>query len=393
MRVLVVCQHYFPEPFRITDICEELVSHGHEVTVLTGVPNYPEGVVYEGYKYGKKRDEIINGVKVHRCFTIARKKGILFRLLNYYSFSFSSAIRALRMKEKFDVVFVNQLSPVMMARAAKVYKKKHGTRLVLYCLDLWPESLIAGGIKKDSLIYKIFHVISKRFYSSADRIMISSKSFSSYFDRKFGIKETLYLPQYAEALFDAEACKKEQNDTVDLMFAGNVGKAQSIQTIIEAADKTRDIANLRWHIVGYGSEYERMTAMAQSMGLENVIFHGRHPLEEMPKYYSMADAMLMTMQKDEVISLTLPGKMQTYMAAGKPILGAIDGEAATIIRDSECGLCCSAEDADGLANIARSFVDTIRTQNYGECSLRFYKEHFTKTQVIDRLIQVLKDEA
>ena len=148
MKILVVCQHYAPEPFRHPDICEELARRGHEVTVITGQPNYPMGVIYEGYQGRKKRQEALNGVQIHRTFTIGRRRGPLFRILNYYSYALSSAAFVKSMQDKFDVIFVNQLSPVMMANAAVAYKQMHGTPIVLYCLDLWPESLVAGGIRR-----------------------------------------------------------------------------------------------------------------------------------------------------------------------------------------------------------------------------------------------------
>ena len=191
-RILVVCQYYYPEPFRISDICEEMVRRGHEVQVVTGYPNYPEGVLYDGYGKGKHIDEVINGVKVHRCFTIPRETGMVKRLMNYYSYPLSSA-SFVRSKacvasdgKPFDVVFCNQLSPVMMADAAIAYKKKHKVHVVMYCLDLWPESLIAGGITRTSPIYKFFHHVSKKIYRQMDKILITSRMFSEYLntDRK-----------------------------------------------------------------------------------------------------------------------------------------------------------------------------------------------------------------
>ena len=389
MKILVVCQYYYPEPFRITDICEELVRRGHEVFVVTGLPNYPEGMIYSGYRGKDKRDENINGVRVHRCFTIGRRSGVLFRFLNYYSYAFSSVRYTSKLKEKFDVIFVNQLSPVMMAKAAISYKKKHNTKIVMYCLDLWPESLTVGGIKKGSAIYKFFHKVSAKMYSKADKILVSSKSFSKYFEEEFDIKDTEYLPQYAETLFDAEKCRKNPNETVDIMFAGNVGAAQSVETIIKAAHKTKDVKNLRWHIVGDGSELENVKQLTQSMALDNVIFYGRHPLEEMPDFYAMADAMIVTMKKDDVISMTLPGKIQTYLAAGKPIIGAIDGEGAQVINESGCGMCCSAEDAESLAKIAINFAESIKGCNHSELACDYYKKTFSRESVLKKLIDSL----
>ena len=386
MKILVVCQYYYPEPFRHTDICEELVKRGHDVTVVTGLPNYPMGKIYNGYRRGEKRDEVLNGVKVHRCFTIGRKQGAIYRFLNYYSYAFSSTRYVKKMKEDYDAVFVNQLSPVMMANAAIVYKKKNKTPVVLYCLDLWPESLVAGGIARDSVIYKFFHRTSEKIYKKVDKILVTSRSFSNYFEEKFGITYVKYLPQYAEAIFTPEQCQKVEDDYIDLMFAGNVGVAQSVDTIIQAAKLTADITNLRWHIVGDGLELEKLQKMAQ--GMERVVFHGRKILNEMPKYYAMADAMIVTMKKDPVLSLTLPGKVQTYMAAGKPIIGAIDGETPIVVAEADCGICGCAEDAKALAENVRKFIKMDR-KIIRKNARAYYDDHFEKQMFINKLEEEL----
>lgn len=390
MKILVVCQYYTPEPFRVSDICEELVHRGHDVTVVTGIPNYPMGEIYDEYAEGKRRDEVIGGVKVHRCFEIARKRGKLYRFLNYYSFMLSSTRYVKKLRDDFDVVFVNQLSPIMMANAGVKYKKKNNVPLVMYCLDLWPESLTLGGIGKKSIFYKFFHKVSGKIYNEADRLFISSKSFSDYFEKEFGITDAVYLPQYAEKNFLPDQCRKVPNRHIDLMFAGNVGIAQSVKTIVEAASLTADIPNLRWHIVGDGSETESLKNMAGEA--ENIIFHDRKPSETMPKYYAMADAMLVTMKKDAFLSMTLPGKVQSYMAAGKPILGAADGETSVVIGEAGCGLCSEAENAEALANNVRVFIG-IDANSLGENAWRYYNENFRKSNFIDELERAFKSSA
>ena len=175
------------------------------------------------------------------------------------------------------------------------------------------------------------------------------------------------------------------------MFAGNIGVAQSVETIIYAANMTKDIENLYWHIVGDGSELENIKKLNSTLGLENVLFHGRQPLDSMPKYYAMADAMLVTMQKNDIISMTLPGKVQTYMAAGKPILGAIDGETAMTVAEAQCGVCCEAADHVRLANIVRDYVKNYTTQQYGACALDYYNKTFSKDVVFKKLIDSLNE--
>ena len=392
MKVLVVCQYYKPEPFRIPDICEALAEMGHSVMVVTGTPNYPEGVIYPGYENGAKADEVIGGVNVHRCPLIPRKSGAIYRFLNYYSFVWSSQQYLRRLKEDFDVVFVNQLSPVMMAEAGLSWAKRKGKRCVLYCLDLWPESLLAGGIQKDSPVYRLFLKISKDIYRRVDEILVTSRGFVPYFRETLGVEEKKlrYLPQYAEDMF-GDLPPAQQKDTVDFLFAGNVGSLQSVETIVEAARLLQAESNIRIHVVGGGISLENCKKQAE--GLSNITFHGRHDLSEMPGFYAMADALLITMGKDPVLSATLPGKVQSYMAAGKPVVGAIDGETARLINEEAlCGACCGAEDAQSLARIIRDMAKSPeRRRECGENARRYYREHFQKAHFMAELERVLKE--
>lgn len=388
-RILVVCQYYYPEPFRISDICEEMVRRGHEVQVVTGYPNYPEGVLYEGYGKGKHIDEVINGVKVHRCFTIPRETGTVKRLMNYYSYPLSSS-SFVRSKacvasdgKPFDVVFCNQLSPVMMADAAIAYKKKYKVPVVMYCLDLWPESLIAGGITRTSPIYKFFHHISKKIYRQMDKILITSRMFSDYLSGEFGVEKDRieYLPQYAEGIFERIPMRKEDG-VFNFMFAGNIGAVQSVETVIRAAEKLKD-EPVKFHIVGGGTDLERIQELGK--GLENVVFYGRRPLEEMPSFYAKADAMLVTLAADPVLSLTLPGKVQSYMAVGKPIIGAIDGETKAVIETAQCGFCGKAESVDELVENIKSFIRSDRREEMGKNARKYYEENFEEKLFMDKL--------
>jgi len=392
MRILVVCQYYYPEPFRVSDICEELVKRGHEVDVVTGIPNYPMGVIYDGYRNGEHRDEEINGVHVHRCFTIGRRSGALWRFLNYYSFAFSSSRYVAKIKKDYDVVFVNQLSPVMMACAGVKYKKKHNKKLVLYCLDLWPESLVAGGIKKGSLIYNVFHKISRKLYKAADRILITSRQFEKYFYDEFeiGSNVTKYLPQYAEELFaDVNVGRTADKKQFDFVFAGNIGAAQKVDVIIRAAAEMEKAStfSVNWHIVGDGAELDNCKKLVEELGVTSIVFHGRQPVERMPEYYGMADAMLVTLSDDEIISYTLPGKVQSYMAAGRPVIASANGETPLVIKEADCGYCCAAENFEALASVAEEFCELSyeRKEELGKNARDYYNEHFSKKVFIGDL--------
>ena len=195
-------------------------------------------------------------------------------------------------------------------------------------------------------------------------------------------------------MFDVAACKKEPNETVDLLFAGNVGDAQSVETVVKAASMTKDIENLRWHIVGDGIALEKCQTLAKELQTESVVFHGRKDLAEMPDFYKKADAMLVTLIDDKMLSFTLPGKVQTYMAAGKPIIGAVGGETAEVITDASCGYCGVAEDAQALADNARRFCDDLatgRAQGFGASARTYYETHFTKELFFTSLENELRE--
>lgn len=386
MKILVVSQHYWPEPFPSTDLCEALAARGHQVHVVTDVPNYPMGVIYPQYRGGKGRREERNGVTIFRTFTIGRRNNILFRLLNYYSFSLSSTWFSRKLEKDYDVVLTIQSSPIMMVRAALSYARRTGKKAAFYTMDLWPASLAAGGVGERSPIYKLFFRVSKKLYRRADRIMITSRMFRGYLQENFDISDEVigYLPQYASDQFDSLP-PKPQKDTVDLMFAGNVGAAQSLGTVLEAAELLRDITKLRFHIVGDGSELESLQQMARDKKLSNVIFHGRKPPEEMPSYYAMADGMIVTLTADPYIGMTLPAKVQSYMAAGKPVLAAANGEIPQVLSEAGCGYCAPAEDGKAFARAVEQFLSCPHKEQLGENAKAYCRDHFTRQKCIENL--------
>ena len=391
-KILIVSQHYYPENFRITDIAEQLVKEGNSVTVLCGYPNYPEGEIYEDYKGKNKKkhkEEIINGVKVLRCYEHPRKKSHLHLFFNYYSVCLSMKRKAKKLKEKFDFVFINQLSPVMQAWAGIAYAKKHKVKSYLYCYDLWPDSLAAGGIGKESMVYKYFQKVSNKIYKNVDEILVTSKSFINYFQKQHGIKEHItYFPQYCEDIY-AEVKGDDKKESYDYVFAGNIGKVQSVETIIKAANIVKDDKSIKIHIVGDGSNLEQCKSLANELNLTNVTFYGRHSIEEMPKFYSMASAMLVTLTKNEIISNTLPGKVQSYMCAGKPIIASINGETKMIMDEANCGLYCDAEDYAGLAKLMLEFKKRD-IKEFAYNSKKYYEDNFKKEIFFKKLNDILE---
>lgn len=390
MKILVICQYYSPEPFKVADVCEALVAKGHEVDVITSLPNYPMGEIYDGYRGNTHKKEIINGVNVHRVFTIGRKTGFVWRTLNYYAYSIASTLYVTKLNKEYDVVFVYQLSPVLMAEAAIKYKKRYGKKILLYSLDLWPDSLTLGGVKKDSLIYKYYKRVSGKIYSSADKILVSSKMFEQYLDEMFKINggKVDYLPQYAEDVFVPHAYNSE--GVTNLTFAGNIGTTQSIETILYAAQKLQD-ENIQIHFYGDGSGLSAFKDLAENnLKLQNVIFHGRIPLDEVAHKYAESDGLIVTLSDNPVLSMSFPGKIQTYMAAGKPIIGAINGEAARIIKDAGCGFCAPAEDINGLVDCIKQLLKADKSQ-LGRNARNYYEENFQKEDFITKLIAELEN--
>lgn len=403
MKILVVCQYYYPEPFRIHEVCEELVSRGHEVTVLTGLPNYPMGVIPDEYKGKNHRDEVVGGVHIIRVKEIPRTKGKVGLAKNYVSFAFFGSLKALTVKKDFDVIFVYQLSPVLMAIPAYVAKWfSRCKNLKIYCLDLWPESLSSLGIGHDSAFFKFMKWVSVRIYKGAAAIGYTSREFESYFRNYLKIegKSFLHIPQFADELFShiagdnlsAEdnthmgAAKKE---TVDYVFAGNVGEMQSVDTIIKAAALTQN-DKIRWHIVGDGFALDSCKKLCEEMELnDKVTFYGRLPVEDMPKFYTMADAMIVTLADNDTISFTLPGKIQSYMAAGKAVIAAANGETKRVIDDAACGMCAPAENEKAFAEIADKMAASDFA-GYGRNSRAYYEENFSKKSHIDLIEYLLK---
>lgn len=394
MKILFISQHFYPEQFKVNDICFELAESGHDVTVLTGLPNYPSGIVDNKYKWFKKRNENIKGVNVYRTSIVARGKGIIRLSLNYLSFAITASIKSLFLKKDFDLIIVYQTSPVTMAVPGMFLKAITKKPLIIYCHDLWPESIATVGINNKSIIYKFILILSKWIYNSADEILTSSRMFKEYFENKLGIyKKTTYLPVYAEELFEKLPSKeKTEREIINLVFAGNVGKMQSVETILLAANEIKDNDNIIFHIVGDGSSKIKCEKIAKEYNLKNVVFHGQHPISSMPQFYDMADAFLITLRENEVISYTIPNKVQSYLAAGKPLIGAINGETQMLIKEEECGLCAPAEDFKELANKILEFSENVQMHSiYGLNGRKYYENNFSKSRYFKNINSMLKE--
>ena len=396
LQILATCQYGWPEPYPSLYPMEEMAKRGHDVYAITGMPNYPMGDIFEGYSNKSMIEEEHNGIRIAHVPIIPRKHDAIHRLLNYHSYPRSANKAIKKLDGRYDVVFANQSSPVMMVEPAIRYAKKWNKKVVMYCMDLWPASLMVGGISNTSPLYKYYYKVSKRIYQNVDLILVTSRMFKQYFMDEFGIPENRieYLPQYAISEFD---CIPEtgEKETTDILFAGNVGVAQNLYVLLDAAriieeqEMTDHGKKIMFHIVGDGQELENLKQYTQKNNISNVIFHGRKPSEEMPKYYAFADAMFLALTSDPLISMTLPAKVQSYMASGKAIIASANGEIAQVIKESECGFCSDADDVEGLVNNIKTFIDMSDREEFGKNAKEYYERNFSREIVMDKLEEIL----
>ena len=386
-KILVVCQHYYPENFQITPICEQLVKDGYDVTILAGLPNYPTGIVPDEYKKGH-RDEIINGVHVVRGYEIGRRKGPLWLAINYVSFTLSFLHKVNVLSGDFDIVLVYQLSPVLMALPGIKYANKHKVPLMIYCCDLWPESMKMYIKNEKNILFRIMKRMSQKVYSRADVLAVQSKSFIDYMEQTHGIKrdKMIYMPAFADETY-LETDFTSDDNLVDFVFLGNLGIAQNLISVLEAVNKIKDVPNFKVHFVGDGSCLGQMKEFVNNNGLEDIVqFYGRRPVEEMPKFYKLADACLVSLKADNATGLTLPSKVQGYMAAGLPIIGMIDGSAQEVIAEAKCGLCVNADDVDGFARVMKNFIENKEEYtDFGLNGRKYFKDNFNKRKLLDSI--------
>ena len=395
MKILVVCQHYWPENFRITEICESLVAKGHEVEALVGLPNYPTGDIPKEYRLWRNRKQNRNGVYIHRCFEIGRKQNKIGLAINYVSYMMSATWKILFRTHRYDAIYAYSTSPVLMSLPASIARRFFGKHLVIHVLDIWPACLAAMNVKETSFLYRMMTSISRWIYRQADVLLYGSKRFQQYLKDVHGIcvKDEWYLPQFADDVFETPPIDTEKKEHFDFVFAGNIGKMQALDVVVRAASllKTKPII---WHIVGDGTCLDECIALAKTLQVENVVFHGRKPLTDMPAYYAMADAMLLTMRNDILVNDTLPGKVQGYMAQGKPILCNAMGESNYVVSEANCGLCCIADDAQALADIATQFIALSKEDRVelGKHARLYYDAHFPKSIHMDKLEHYLQPE-
>ncbi len=394
-KILVVSQYFWPENFGINEFCKELKERGYDMTILTGKPNYPNGKFYEGYSFFNKKIEYWNGIKLHRVPLLQRNNGSGVNLfLNYLSFAFFASLRALFIKEKFDLIFVYEPSPITVGFPAIIAKLRSKAKIIFWVQDLWPESISAAGGIKNKLVLILINAITKYIYKKSDRILVQSKSFIPYI-KKQGIPESklIYYPNSVPAFFNIypkdNFYVNKLPSGFNLMFAGNVGESQSFGTLINAAVilKKRGL-DINWVILGKGRMLDSIVAKVKTLNIDQSFFFlGLFPSIEMPKFFSCADALIVSLKKDSIFALTIPSKIQSYLACGRPIIASLDGEGAKIIEEANAGFTSPSENEIMLADSISKLYNMRETDRIkmGLNGRLYFEKEFEINYLLDKL--------
>ena len=358
MRVLIVAQVFWPENFRINDLCVELRRRGHDVTVLTGWPNYPEGRVFPEFKRDPAAFAQLGGAPIVRVPIVPRGTGHLRLVLNYLSFVVSAAVLGswkLRGR-RFDAIFVWESSPITVGLPAIVLRATKRAPMAFWVLDLWPETLEAVGVVRSTRVLRMIGKLVTFIYARCDLILAQSRSFvpqiARYCRREAWIE---YFPVWAEPLFARSGAQPAAEVPIaqgsfNVMFAGNIGEAQDFPAILAAAEMLKGQPRIRWLVVGDGSAAAWVRSEIARRGLQDrVLMLGRHPIERMPEFYRHANALLVSLKDQPIFAMTIPGKLQSYLAAGIPVVAMLNGEGADVVTRFGAGVTCAAGDSAALA--------------------------------------------
>lgn len=402
MRLIIFTNHFYPESFRVNDIAFDRAQRGDQVTVLTGIPDYPEGHFHKGYSLFKKRVEHVNGVKVVHVPLIPRGDGGKIRMaLNYASsvffFFFYGWYQALF--HKYDAVFVHDTSPAFISLPAKTVSKVQKIPLYHWILDMWPESLTAGGINGGKL-YTLILKMMNGIYKRDTEILITSHGFKRLLmERDVPEEKITYLPNWNDDVISGVDNSELKIENFEwpagfiVMFAGNLGFAQNMENLLAAANELKEEKDIHWVFVGDGRKKPWMDEYVKEHQLEDTVhLLGRYPIETMGAFFKKADVMLVALNDVIIFNLTLPAKVQAYMAAGKPILASLCGEGADIVKDANCGWSVPSNDYKELATTVLRIakMDEQELNALGKNARNFYEQNFTREKCMNILDETFK---
>ena len=394
MKILLISQYFYPENFKINDLIFSLKERGHQITVLTGKPNYSKTHFFEGYGWKSDDFETINDIPVFRSNLFSRKNGGALRLfLNYFSFALLASLKLRKIKGPFDAIFVYEPSPITVGIPAIFAKKRFKAPIYFWAQDLWPESLVAAGGVKNKFVLGFFNSLTKWIYKHSKKVLIQSNGFREYIlNQGIPNDKIIFYPNPTEDFYKPLQEVKDyleffQKEYFNIIFAGNIGEAQSFITIIEAINNIKDLP-IKVIVLGDGRYKETALSLIKEKGLDaHFNFLGSFPPTEMPKFFSHADALLVSLKKDKIFSLTIPAKVQSYLACGKPIIASIDGEGAKIITDAKCGVVSPAEDSISLSKKIKELIalDKFKHSEMGDNARTYYEKEFDRDCLLEKL--------
>lgn len=403
MRVLLVSQHFWPEEFYINAVVAGLVRKGVEVDVLTGKPNYPEGILYAGYDPIELSEEKWSGANIFRVPIFLRGQKRAYKLvLNYLSFIFSASILGawLLRKRKYDLIFVYGTSPILQAIPGIVLSWRKKCKIIVWVQDLWPDSLKATGYIRNEQLLRCVKTVVGWIYRQSDLILVQSRAFVTRVKDLAPDVVVKYQPNSVSAIFSelkvdgaSKLNTQELDDSFTVVFAGNVGLGQSVDVIVEVATKLLDYPQIRFVVIGHGSRWEWMNEEVKSRQLSNFHMPGRFPIEVMPDFLNKASALLVTLGDEPIFSLTIPNKIQAYMAIGRPIIACLNGEGARLVQESGSGFSVAANDVDGLVTaILRLYkMPQSEREAMGIAGRNYFLKHFKHETLLDNLIESFSD--
>lgn len=397
MRILIVTQYFYPENFRINDLAIEFKKRGHEVIVFTGKPNYPIGEYYEGYSFKGKNDEVWENIQIYRCPLRPRKTGNINLLRNYISFIIKGNKDIKRLYQmKFDVIYVFEVSPITVALPAIKLKKNMQIPLVINIQDLWPDNITAITGLKNPVFLKTLNILVDYIYKKCDLILCASPSFVDKIKIRIHEKsKVIYWPQFA-------TLEKKNNDkdkiklkasSFNVTFTGNIGEAQGLELAIYAA-KQLETTNLHWNFIGDGRNRKSLEALVCELGLqEKVTFHGFVTENVIPDYLEASDAALLILKPDPVFEMTIPAKLQTYLACGMPIIGCVSGEGKRIIDEAGCGITSDNVSIDGLVDACKKILamDSKMLNLFSQKASLYSEKYFNKESLLSDLEKYMEE--
>ena len=403
MNLLIITNHFWPENFRINDLAVGLIKKGHRVTVLSGVPDYPEGKFFPGYGVFKRRQEDYQGVKIRRVPLVPRGHGGKLRLsLNFLSFALCGCLLGpIFFPESFDLMLVFETSPVTVGLPALIFKRLRNIPIMFWVQDLWPESLSATGAVSSGPLLGLVGLLVQLIYRSSDLILAQSRAFFPSIEKYGGAREKIvYVPNTAEDFYRPVQVEAEAPERgllpqgFILMFAGNIGAAQDFETILAAAELLKDQTDLHWVILGDGRRRAWVEDQVRARGLSGTVhLLGRYPPEAMPRFFALADALLVTLKREPIFALTIPAKVQSYLACSKPVIASLDGEGARVVQEAGAGLAGPAGDSAALADnaLAMCHLSDPQRRAMGLRGRTYFEQHFERQMLLDRLEELMRE--